>query len=306
MQARLDGVDGCVAEGPHGARDEADDGGLPAGQVLAVKLGLPVHEPALKVRVGGKVDGLVGALAQGGEGDAAVEGAEPFLLDDGVEGVGGVAVLGDVERVGHGVALRLQADLDDLHRGDDGDGLGDAGGEAGEEDALARDDARLLVAEHLLVPLERGEADGHLGHDARQHGAEALVEGHGRLLLHNLDARLDEAAAGGAGGAGAARELHADLDGIWAAMLATTSSLASRFCLFLPEAAERDTIEHFSDAANTSLVRCRTRPLCRGPAIGVWASLLRPGEGFNRLTEGMADEGLHHAGRATSCENKSR
>jgi hypothetical protein len=72
---------------------------------------------------------LVGALPQRGQGDAAVQRAGALFPDDGVEAVRGVAVLGDVERVGHGVVLCLQADLDDLHGRHDGDGLGDAGRE---------------------------------------------------------------------------------------------------------------------------------------------------------------------------------
>jgi len=64
-------------------------------------------EQALKLGVGGEVDCLIGALAQGGEGDATVEGAEAFFFDDGVGGVGGVAIFGHVERVGQGVVLGL-------------------------------------------------------------------------------------------------------------------------------------------------------------------------------------------------------
>lgn len=81
--------------------------------------------------VGPEVDGLVGALAEGGEGDAAVEGAESFFFNHRVARVRGVAVFGDVERVGHGVVLGLKADFDDFHGGHDGDGLGDTGGETG-------------------------------------------------------------------------------------------------------------------------------------------------------------------------------
>ncbi len=131
LQARLDGVDGGVAEGPHGARDEADDHGLVAGQFGVVVGGLVLLQEGFKLRVGGEVHSLVCALAEGGEGDAAVEGAEAFFSDDGVGGVGGVAVFGNVEGVGHGVVLGLEADFDDFHWGDDGDGFGDAGGETG-------------------------------------------------------------------------------------------------------------------------------------------------------------------------------
>ena len=74
---------------------------------------------------------MVGALPQRGQGDAAVESAGALLADDGVQAVRRVAVLWDVERVGHGVVLRLQADLDHLHGRHDGDGLGDAGRETG-------------------------------------------------------------------------------------------------------------------------------------------------------------------------------
>lgn len=101
LQARLDGVDGRVTKGAHGSRDEADDHGLVAGEFGVVVGGLVLLEEGFELRVGGEVDGLVGALAKGGQGDAAVEGAEAFFFDDGVGGVGGVAVFGDIEGVGH-------------------------------------------------------------------------------------------------------------------------------------------------------------------------------------------------------------
>lgn len=212
LQTSLDGIDGGVAQRAHGTRDKTDKGGLPAGQRGVCVLGLPLLEPLLEVGVGGKVDGLVRALAESSEGDAAVEGAKALLLDDGVESVGGVSVLGNVHWVGHGVVLGLQTDLDDFHGGDDGNGLSDTGGETGKEDALAGDVAGGLVGQQLLVPLEGGEADGHLGDNARQDGAEALVQSKRRLLLDELNTRLDEAAAGCAGLARTARELHSDLD----------------------------------------------------------------------------------------------
>lgn len=78
--------------------------------------------------VGTEVDSLVGALPKGGEGDAAVQGTGAFFLDHGVEGVRCVAVLRDVERVGHGVVLGLEPDFDHFHWGYDCYGFGDACG----------------------------------------------------------------------------------------------------------------------------------------------------------------------------------
>ena len=91
--------------------------------------GLILLQKGFELRVGGEVDGLICALAEGGERDAAVEGAKAFFFDHGVGGVRGVAVFGDVEGVGHGVVLGLEADFDDFHRSNYGDGFGDAGGE---------------------------------------------------------------------------------------------------------------------------------------------------------------------------------
>lgn len=218
LQTSLDGIDGSVAEGTHGTGDKTDDGGLPAGQVGALVLGLEVLEPLLEVGVGSEVDGLVGTLAESSETDTAVEGAEAFLLDDGVESVSSVAVLGDVHWVGHGVVLGLQTDLDDFHGSDDGDGLCDTGGETGEESSLSGDDA-VFVGEHLLVGLKGCEADGHLGDDSGQDGAETLVQSQRGFLFHNLDTGLDEAAARGAGCASATGQLHADLDCVFAVLV---------------------------------------------------------------------------------------
>lgn len=198
LQARLDRIDGGIAQGPHGAAHQANEGGLPAGEGgLALALAgaaLPADQRLLEVRVGGEVDGLVAALAQGGEGDAAVEGADALLLDHGVGGVRRVAVLGDVERVRHAVVLGLQPDLDHLHGRDDRDGLRHARREPRHERPRPRHRPRLLVRQELLVRLERREADRHLRHDAGQDRAEPLVEPQGRLAPHDLAPRLQEPA----------------------------------------------------------------------------------------------------------------
>ncbi len=131
LEAGLDGIDRGVTQGPHGAADQADDHGLVAGELGVVVGRLPALQAVLEVRVGGEVDRLVGPLAQGGQRHAAVEGAHAFFLEYGVQGVCGVAVFRDVERVGHAVVLRLQADLDYFHGRHDGDGFGDAGEETG-------------------------------------------------------------------------------------------------------------------------------------------------------------------------------
>ena len=90
---------------------------------------LVLLEEGFELGVGGEVDGLVRALAEGGEGDTTVEGAQAFFFDDSVSGVRSVAVFWDIKRVSHGVVLGLEADFDDFHWGDDGDGFRDAGSE---------------------------------------------------------------------------------------------------------------------------------------------------------------------------------
>jgi hypothetical protein len=82
LQSCLDGVDGCVGEGTHGAGDEADGAGLPAGEVDGA---LVVLEGGAEVGVGCEVGygkqsvaveqrsdvmehtGLVGSLSQCGQ-----------------------------------------------------------------------------------------------------------------------------------------------------------------------------------------------------------------------------------------------
>lgn len=214
LESGLDGIDRGVGERTHGTGNETDEGGLVRGQVLADVLGLPLIEPLLEVAVSSEVDSLVGTLAESGQGNTTVERTETLLLDDSVERMGGVAVLGNVQRISHGVVLGLETNLDDLHGGDDGNGLGNTGSKTGEEGSLAGDNTGLLIGKELLVPLERGEADGHLGDDTGQDGTETLVETESGLLLDNLDTGLDEAALGLARHAAALRKLHADLDGI--------------------------------------------------------------------------------------------
>ena len=87
-------------------------------------------QESAKFGVGCEIDGLIGALTERRQGYTTVECSETFFFDDGVEGVCGVAVFRDVERIGHGVVLGLKSDFDDLHGRDDGDGFCYAGGEA--------------------------------------------------------------------------------------------------------------------------------------------------------------------------------
>lgn len=214
LESGLDGIDGGVAQRTHGTGHETDESGLVAGEVAADVLGLVLVQPLLEVGVGSEVHGLVAALSERGERDTSVERTEPLLFDDGVESVGGVAVLGHIEGIGHGVVLRLETNLDDLHGSDDGNGLGHTGRETGKEEGLAGNNTGLLVGEELLVPLERGEADGHLGNDTSEHGTETLVQTKGGLLLNDLDTSADEAALGLARYSAALGKLHAHLDGV--------------------------------------------------------------------------------------------
>lgn len=214
MESGLDGIDRSVRERTHSTRNETNKGGLVRGQVLADVFGLVIIEPLLEVAVSSEVDGLVGTLAERSQGNTAVKRTKTLLLHDSVERMRGVAVLGNVQRISHGVVLRLQTNLDDLHGSDNGNGLGDTGSQTGEEGGLTRDNTSLLVGQELLVPLERGETDGHLGDDTRQDGTETLVKTERRLLLDNLDTGADEATLGLAGHAAALGKLHANLDGI--------------------------------------------------------------------------------------------
>lgn len=111
LQPGFDGVNGSVAEWAHGAADEADEESLVAGElvlprrVLSVVVGgfvrLEGLQPDFELAVGSEIDRLVRPLAQGGQRHAPVERAGPFFLDDRIESVCGVAIFGDVERVGH-------------------------------------------------------------------------------------------------------------------------------------------------------------------------------------------------------------
>lgn len=127
LQSRLDCVDGRVRERTHGTRDETEEKMLVRGELLILRLDL--LEVLLHIGVGSEVDSLVGTLAEGGEGDTTVECGEAFLADDGVRGVGSVAVTGNVEGIGHGMVLGLKTDLDDFHGSDDGNSLRDTGSE---------------------------------------------------------------------------------------------------------------------------------------------------------------------------------
>lgn len=51
---------------------------------------------------------------------------------------------------------------------------------------------RLLVGQEVLVCLETGKPNRHLGHDSRKDSTEALIERQRRLSLYNLDACCDE------------------------------------------------------------------------------------------------------------------
>jgi len=126
LQPRLDSINRGITQRSHRTGHQPNKHSLVTGQISGA---LPFLELGAEFRVGSEVHGLVGALAESSEGDTAVESADAFFADDGVEGVGGVAVLWDVEGVGHGVVLGLEADLHDFHGSDDRDGFGDTGSE---------------------------------------------------------------------------------------------------------------------------------------------------------------------------------
>ena len=128
LQSRLNRVNRRVAQRSHCAANQPDKHGLIPRQV---RLALVRLQPGAGLRVRGEVDGLVAALAQCGQRDAAVQRADALLLHNRVQRVRRVAVLGDVERVRHRVVLSLQPDLDDFHWRHDGDSFGYAGRETG-------------------------------------------------------------------------------------------------------------------------------------------------------------------------------
>ena len=73
---------------------------------------------------------LIRALPQRSKRDTSVQRSETLLFDHEICSMCCVAVFGYVERVGHGVVLRLQSDLDHFHWRHDGYGFGHTGGEA--------------------------------------------------------------------------------------------------------------------------------------------------------------------------------
>ncbi len=167
----------------------------------------------LQLLVRREVGPLVRRLPKSGEGDSAVERASTFFSNDGIDGVGCVAVPWHFERVGERVGLGLEADFDDFHWAHDCDCLRRASAETSlcskgnrsgrlhnceYEDKRTEEHATRVrlpcrfVGECFLVVLEAGETDGHLGHDAGEDCAEALVERERRLALHDLCAGREE------------------------------------------------------------------------------------------------------------------
>lgn len=69
---------------------------------------------------------LIGTLAQRSQRHTAPESTKSLLSRHGECGMCSVSVLGFVERVGHGVVLRLQSDLHYFHGRDHSDGFGNA------------------------------------------------------------------------------------------------------------------------------------------------------------------------------------
>lgn len=129
LQTGLDSIDGGVGEGTDGTGDQTDEGSLVGGELGVGEFRLGALQGSLELGVCGEVGGLVGSLAQGCEGDTAVQDAEAFFADDGEESVRGAAVLGGIEGVGQTVVLGLETDLDDFHGVDDGDIFGHTGRE---------------------------------------------------------------------------------------------------------------------------------------------------------------------------------
>ena len=121
--------------------------------------------------------------------------------------MGGVAVFGDVERVGHRVVLGLESDFDDFHGCDDHDCFGYSGAETGEEDASGVGAAGGFLCEDGFVEFKGGESDGHFRDDAgddgcggkvrfafakRGHTSETLVKSEERFLLYYSDTHLNK------------------------------------------------------------------------------------------------------------------
>ncbi|KAI6766934.1 hypothetical protein HG531_011294 [Fusarium graminearum] len=199
MHARatcLDSIDGSVTQRTHSTRHKTAQGGLVVGQVSVLILRLGLLQPVLEVAVSSKVDSLVRTLPQSRQAHTAVQRTKTLFLNDGVERVSSVAVLGNIEGIRHGVVLRLKTDLDDLHGCHDADGFRNTGSQTSNKDTLAGHGAR-LVGEELLVLFKRGEADGHLGDNSRKDSAETLVQAEGRLFCDDGGAGFQEAALRG-------------------------------------------------------------------------------------------------------------
>lgn len=212
LQSCLDGVDGGVAQRTHGTADESNEGRLVAGEVGTLVLRLPDLQPLLEVRIRREVHSLVGALSQRREGHATVQRTESLLPDNRIQSMCRVSVLRHIQRISHRVMLRLQPNLNNLHRRHNRHRLSHTSRQASHEGSAARDDASVGIGQELLVGFEGSEADGHLGDNTGEDGAETLVEAERSLFLDDFDTGADEAAFGGAGLASATGELHADFD----------------------------------------------------------------------------------------------
>ena len=113
LDTSLDRVDRGVREGTQRTRDQTNRGGFVRRQLFHL---LQALRKSLELLVRREVGRLVGGLACGRKRHTAVKRAEAFLANDGVESVTGVAVARNLVGVRERVLLRLQTDLDDLHR----------------------------------------------------------------------------------------------------------------------------------------------------------------------------------------------
>mmetsp|Transcript_39664 Transcript_39664/g.92828 ORF Transcript_39664/g.92828 Transcript_39664/m.92828 type:complete len:232 (+) Transcript_39664:723-1418(+) len=146
----------------------------------------------LHIIVGGEVGRLVASLSQHGGNDALVERRRSLLADDRQRRLHDVGIFSTGEGAGvdHRVELGLHADLTDLGRGHDQDGLRQAREEAGDEDRALTGAEGGRRCQHILKLLERPKPKGHFRHDPRVHRRQTLVQTREPLPGHDAPRHL--------------------------------------------------------------------------------------------------------------------